>query len=136
MARRWIRTRISISVRLAAATGEGQPTSGKIRESSYILPPMSGTIDIHLADPGWLAFKTRARCRVLLDDEEVGALRIGDTAGFSAPAGAHELRIAMEVGPISRKTKRLQLFVVNNETVRVTGRYSRLWGKYIISLSP
>jgi hypothetical protein len=96
---------------------------------------MSGTIDIRLADPGLLAFKTKVRCRVLLDGEQIGTMGIGGTASFPAPIGQHELRIAMDFGPITRKTRRLRILVANGATARVTGHYSRLWGKYAISLS-
>jgi hypothetical protein len=96
---------------------------------------MSGTIDIHLADPGMLAFKTKARCRLLIDGEEVGNIHIGDTASFPVPAGQHELSVVMDLGPITRRTKPLRVPVANSETVRVIGNYSRLWGKYAISLS-
>lgn len=96
---------------------------------------MPGTIDIRLADPGWLAFKAEVLCRVLLDGDEVGAMRIGETASFAAPAGEHELRIAMDVGPITRTTRRLRISVADGTAAHVSGRYSRLWGKYSLSLS-
>jgi hypothetical protein len=96
---------------------------------------MSGMIDIRLADPGFLFFKTRARFRVLLDGEHIGTMRIGETASFPAPVGQHELRIAMDVGPITRNTRGLRILVASGATALVTGRYSRLWGKYAISLS-
>jgi hypothetical protein len=96
---------------------------------------MSGTINIHLTDPGKLVFKAKARCRVLIDGEEVGTTHIGDTASFTVPRGEHELRIAMDVGFITRKTRWLRVLVADNETVQVTGTYSRIWGKYSISVS-
>jgi len=96
---------------------------------------MTGTIDIHLTDPGLLVFKTKAHCRTLIDGKEVGAMRIGETATFTVPAGQHELCVAMDVGPITRTTRRLRVFVAENATVYVLGKYSRLWGKYNISQS-
>ncbi len=96
---------------------------------------MSGTIEIHLADLRMLAFKAKVRCRVLIDGEEAGIMRIGDTAGFPVPEGEHEVRVAMDLGPITRRTKRLLVRVFDNTTVRVTGQYSRVWGKYAISVS-
>ncbi len=96
---------------------------------------MSGTIEIHLADPGVLAFKAKAQCRVLIDGEEVGTMRIGDTASFRVPEGEREVRVAMDLGPITRRTRRLRVVVAADAAARVTGKYSRLWGKYAISVS-
>jgi len=97
---------------------------------------MPGTIDIRLIDPGVLGFKSKARCRVLLDGVEAGTIGIGGSAAFPVPAGRHELRVAMDVGPLTRRTRPLQVQVADDMTVRVTGNYSRFWGKYAISVSP
>jgi hypothetical protein len=96
---------------------------------------MTGAIEIQLNDPGMLAFKDKARCAVLVDGAEVGAMRIGETARFAVAGGEHELRVAMKVGLITRKTNRLRLTVAEGASAIVAGKYSRLWGKYSIAPS-
>lgn len=96
---------------------------------------MPGTIEIQFVEPGLLVFKAKARLRVLIDGGEVGLAKLGDTVRFSASAGQHDLRVVMDVGPIRRRTKPLQVSVSDNETTRVSGTYSHLWGKYAMSLS-
>jgi hypothetical protein len=111
-------------------TSEAQQTLGS---QSDFQDKVSGTIDVHLTDPGMLAFK--ARCRVLIDGQDVGRIQIGNAASFPVPAGQHELGVAMDVGPITRRSRPLRVLVADGETVRVIGNYSRQWGKYAMSLS-
>src|SRR5579862_6612098 len=91
---------------------------------------MPGTIEIQFIEPRLLVFKAKVRLRVLIDGEEVGTAKIGDTVGFLAPAGQHEVRVAMDLGPIGRRTKPLQVSVADDQITRVSGTYSHLWGKY------
>jgi hypothetical protein len=95
---------------------------------------MAGTIEIHLVDPGFLAFKSKVRCRVLIDGADTGAMRIGDTARFQVPEGEREVRIVLVFWwLIRRRSKPLRVFVPANATVKLIAEYSRLWGKYALS---
>lgn len=95
---------------------------------------MAGTIEIHLSDPGFLAFKSTVRCRVLIDGAEAGAMRIGDTVSFQVPEGEHEVRLALVFWCLIRRTsKPLRVAAPDNATVKLIGKYSRFWGKYALS---
>jgi hypothetical protein len=96
---------------------------------------MAGTIEIQFVEPGLLLFKAKARLQVMIDGDEMGTAKMGDTVRFAVQAGQHELRVVMDVALLTRRTKPLQLGVADDETTRVSGTYSHLWGKYVMSLS-
>ena len=122
----------------APATASEDGTSSK---SATVLSPGTGTIDILLVDPGAAAYvaflfgASTMQVHLLIDDAEIGSLKIGGATPFSVAQGSHSLRLVTKT-VLRRKnitSPQLTVEVRAGETVRLAGKFSSFRGWFALS---
>lgn len=92
---------------------------------------MPSIVVITIKDPGFLVGVRGIE--FLLDGRGQGVLQFGDIKEFEVHLGQHVAKVILH-GVIDRSSKELRFSLGEDQTVRIEGKYSRLWGNMSISL--
>ena len=64
---------------------------------------------------------------ILIDGTVMNSISPGESASVEIPAGKHFVQAILN-GVVKRISKNLEISVDENSTIKIHGKYSRLWG--------
>ena len=92
---------------------------------------MKGKLEIELAELKG-PITGLGEIEILIDGESELSLPLGRADSVEKPPGSYVVQLLLN-GMVKRKSKKLKITIAEGESIKLIGKYSRLWGNMKLS---